>query len=509
MLDVLRRHGFGGVLVGRTEWPEPERVVGALEELGVVYVNFGQVLSTRSDLLPERYVTALASLQDRVATLPTETVQRVIRQELGDDPDRLFASFREEPLASASVAQVHVASLRSGRPVVVKVQRPDLDVQVAEDVLVLSHLAAFLDLAIPRLRPYDLPSLVRDFQRTLEAELDFLQEARNIRRFRERLEGDRRVWIPAVVDEFTTTRVLTMERSNGERLEAYAQRHPEAAKALARRLGGLFVRQVFRDGFFHADPHPGNIFVLPDGALCLHDFGMVGELPRSMREALVDLVESTVSGDPRAATESYFDLGLVPRDVDRRAVEEGVSELVREVRSQPLSEVSVGRAVETVGRLGGRCRIRDPGVFLLLCRAFVTLEGVLAKLDPGVSFVEMFRPAFADSLSERLSVDRLGSDMAPTLRAMERLATDAPREARRILHRWGEGALGRVTVTPDPVEAARRTRSERSIRQTVAAGFLALAGAVLLAGAPERLATVGSIFLIGGAAALAYRFVRG
>lgn len=509
VVDTLRRHGFGDVLVGGPSWPEPDRVRAAVEELGLVYVKFGQVLSTRSDLLPDRYLAALTGLQDDVSPIPASDVHAVIHDEFGADAGTLFQTFDDEPMASASVAQVHAASLHSGTRVVVKVQRPGLADRLSEDLLVLAHLASFADVTLAKLRPFDLPSLVREFRQSLEAELDFGQEAQNIRRFRGQLADDARVWIPDVIDDLSAARVLTLERSDGVRLEEYVETRPDEARPLARRLGGLFVRQVFRDGLFHADPHPGNIFVMDDGVLCLHDFGMIGHLSEPMREALVDLVEATVSGDARAATNSYLDLGLVPRDVDRDALEDGIGKLVEEIRGQPLAEVSVGRALESLARLGGRYRIRNPGAFMLLSRAFVTLEGVLARLDPAVGFVEMFRPAFTESVQMRVSPARLRRDAVTAARALDRLAREAPDDVRRIVRRWGEGAFGRVTVVPDRTQAARAERSERNLRQVLAAGFLTLAGAILLTGSSVWVETGGIVLLTAGTVTLAYRFARG
>ncbi|MDE3004013.1 MAG: AarF/UbiB family protein [Gemmatimonadota bacterium] len=509
MLDTLRQHGFGDVLVGGPSWPEPDRVRAAVEELGLVYVKFGQVLSTRSDLLPDRYLAALAGLQDDVSPLPASDIHAVIHDEFGTDAHTLFEMFNDEPLGSASVAQVHTASLRSGARVVVKIQRPGLGDQLSEDLLVLAHLASLAEVTLAKLRPFDLPSLVREFKQSLEAELDFGQEAQNIRRFRRQLADDARVWIPDVIDDLSTARVLTLERSDGVRLEEYVKTRPDEARLLARRLGGLFVRQVFRDGVFHADPHPGNIFVMDDGVLCLHDFGMIGGLSEPMREALVDLVEATVSGDARAATNSYLDLGLVPRDVDRDALEDGVAKLVEEIRGQPLADVSVGRALESLGRLGGRYRIRNPGAFMLLSRAFVTLEGVLARLDPTVGFVEMFPPAFTESVQMRISPTRLRRDAVTAARALDRLAREAPDDVRRIVRRWGEGAFGRVTVVPDSAQVTRAARSERNLRQVRSAGVLPRAGAVLLRGASVWVEAGGIVLFTAGTLALAYRFARG
>lgn len=509
VLDVLRRHGFADVLVGGRSWPEPARVRGALDELGVVFVKFGQVLSTRSDLLPDAYLAALQGLQDQVSPLPAGPIRDVIREELGADPHDLYKAFEDEPLASASVAQVHTATLNDGRAVVVKVQRPGIEARLADDLLVLAQLAAFLDLTVPRLRPFDLPSLVRDFQRSLQAELDFEHEAQNIRLFQAQLAGDERVWIPTVIGELSTGRVLTLERSHGVRLEVYTEQHPGEAPTLARRLGGLFVRQVFRDGLFHADPHPGNVFVMADGVLCLHDFGMIGEISEPMREALVDLVEATVSGNARAATNAYLDLGLLPRNVDRERLEDDIGKLVADIRGGALAEVSVGHALESLGRVGGRYRIRNPGAFMLLARAFVTLEGILARLDPGVSFVEVFAPAFTDAIGLRMTPSRLRRDALAAARALDKLAREAPDDVRRILRQWGDGTVGRVTVVSDPAEASSRTRTERSRLQILSAGFLAVAGAILWSGSSGLPARLGAALLGLGAVVLAYRLVRG
>lgn len=267
--DVLRRHGFAEIMTGRGSWPAPERVRGALEELGPVFVKLGQVLSTQGDLLPEAYTLELERLQDRVAPLRADAVEEMVTAELGAAPDALFKSFDHEPLASASIAQVHAAVTRDGREVVVKIQRPGLEERVREDLLALAQVASVLDATVPRLRPFDLPALVRDFRASMERELDFRVEAGSIRRFEESLRDDATVWIPPVIGELSGQRVITMEHSHGARLDSYVAGHPEEASTLARRLGRLFIRQVFRDGLFHADPHPGNFFVMHDGVICL------------------------------------------------------------------------------------------------------------------------------------------------------------------------------------------------------------------------------------------------
>lgn len=505
--DTLRRHGFGSVLVGRGGWPPPESVRAALEELGPVFVKLGQILSTRSDLLPDDYIRALEHLQDRTSPLGVEEVREVIRTEFGAPPEDLYAEFEDEPIASASVAQVHGATTRDGTAVVVKVQRPGLDERVAEDLVVLGQIAGALDLASSTARPFDPPALVREFRASLEAELDFRKEAENMGRIRAALAGEKAVWIPPVVQELSGRRVLTMHRSHGVRLDQYVGEHPGEAPALARRIGRLFIRQVFGEGVFHADPHPGNFFVMPDGALCLHDFGMTGQVDERMRESLVSLVEATVAGDARKATTAYLDLGLVPADVDRHAVEAEVARIVMEVRGQSLKDVSVGKTLGAVVRLGGRYRIRQPGAFMLLSRAFVTLEGVLARLDPGLAFVEVFGDAFRESVARRVDPGRLQRDAVQALRAVDRLAREAPEDVRTILTRWSDGSLGRVITASDREEREARSASDRALRRQVGWGFVAVSGAILAAGATPSLTVAGTVLVGVGVAALLFHVI--
>jgi ubiquinone biosynthesis protein len=509
VIKVLWRHGFGGALAGDRTWPEPDQVKDALNELGLVFVKFGQVLSTRADLLPEAYISALETLQDHVTPVPIEAIRATIVSELGDAPENLFQSFEAEPLASASVAQVHAATLKDGRDVVVKVQRPDLDELVHQDLLVLAQVAALFERGARRLRPYDLPALVRDFRHQLEDELDFRSESSHIGRFEGLLAKEDGLWIPSAIDEFSSSRVLTMERSHGVRLEQYVEANPEEAPKLARRIGRLFIRQIFRHGLFHADPHPGNFFVLEDGRLCLHDFGMIGEVDEMTREALVNLVDATVAGDGRAATRAYLDLGLLPRDVDRDSLQVEVSRLVSDIRSRPLAEVSVGEALQSLASLGGRHKIRNPGVIMMLSRVFITLEGVLARLDPSLSFIELFGEAFREALDRRLSPDRLRRDAFLALQAMDKLAREAPDDVRRILQSWGDGKLGQVIVGLESGEASRRRSEARSDRQTLAAGFITVAGAVLSVGAADNTHSFGLALTIGGLGILVYRFFKG
>lgn len=505
--SVLGRHGFAGMLRGTEHWPAPQNVRAAFEQLGVVFLKLGQVLSTRGDILPPEYITELEHLQDRLPAEPFDAIARTVEEELGNPPDTLFDRFEREPLAAATIAQVHAARLSDGRDVVVKVQRPGLHDRIADDLAVLAYLAAVLDVVSSSLRPFDPPAMVREFHTSLMRELDFHREARNVQRFRAALGDAPGLWIPNVIPEFSTGRVITFERSTGARISTYVARHPERGPELAHRLAALFLRQVFEEGLFHADPHPGNFFVLEDGTLCLHDFGMIGEIDPPMRDALADLLAGFVRGDVRSVAQSYQELGLVGEDVDRRVLEDEVADLVREIRDRPLQQVSVGNALQSLLRLGGRHKVSNPGVLLLLARAFVMLESVMRSLDPALSVIDAFREAMPHIARRRFTPERLARDAGEVVRNLDRLLREAPGDIRRAVRRIGEGELGDVRVREHPTVLGERDRAVGLLIRTVAAGFLTLAGAVLLSATGWRLGVAVALLALGlgGLAATAVR----
>lgn len=481
ILRILRRHGFVAALRGRGHWPAPLQVREALEECGVVFLKFGQVLALRRDHLPEAYVAELERLHDRLPPMEAGAVAATIEAELGGPPEQVFASFSEVPLAAATIAQVHAAALPDGRPVVVKVRRPGLAAQVARDTATLAYLAAVAEDLAPRLRPLDLVGMVREFRATLRREMDFRMEASNIRRFRAAMADVPGLWIPDVIPERSTQAVLTMEHSPGERIDVFAERHPEARAALARPVAALVLRQVFQEGLFHADPHPGNLFVLPDGRLCLHDFGMIGELDEGTREGLTMLLEATVRGDARGATDAYLELGVVGADVDRAALERDLAELLREVRERPLNEVSVGDALQRLLRVGSRHRVRNPGTILLLARAFLIAESVLRRLDPEMNVVEVFRQELGAVTAARYGPARLASRAGHALRELDLLLSSAPNDVRRLLRRVGDGELGRVYAPGLERLGVRLGRDLERLAGAVLSAGLLVAGSMVLA----------------------------
>jgi len=499
---VLARHGFAGVLRGEDRWPDPVQVREAFEELGIVFCKLGQVLSTRRDLLPKRYTDELERLQDKISPEPSDTVREIVWDELGQPVEKIFADFDDAPLASATIAQVHGAHLPDGRSVVVKVQRPNLAQRISEDLAILAYLASAIDTLMPTIRALDLPAIVREFHDGLLRELDFRREARNVQRFRANLADEPTIWIPDVIADCSSGKIITFERSPGMEIRSYIKKHEDAGPILAQRLAAVFLRQVFAEGLFHADPHPGNFFVLDDGRFCLHDFGVIGEIEPSMRDSLAELLAGFARSDTRAVVQSYFDLGLVGPDIDREAVERAVAELVREVRDSELNEISIGDALTALLRLGSRHRIRNPGVMLLLARAFLTLEAVMRSLDPELDVLAALQQAVPNVAKRRFSTERLAADAADMAHQLDRFLREAPADLRRTLRRVADGKLGEVQVRDHPSMARDRWYALGLVLRTVAAGFLAVTGALLLQERGWRL-VVGIALLVSGLGGMA------
>lgn len=483
ILRVLVRHGFIGAVRGERHWPSPRQVRIALEELGVVFLKFGQVLALRRDLLPAAYVEELERLHDQLPAIPFAEVRATLEAELGAPLGDLFATFETVPLATATIAQVHTATLvdsDGSRNVVVKVRRGGLADRIAQDTATLGYLAALTEQIAPQFRALDLVGMVHEFRDSLRREMDLRREADTIRRFRAALVDADGVWIPDAIPARTTSAVLTLEHSPGIRIDRYAEQNPNMRPELARRLATLVLHQVFETGLFHADPHPGNVFVLPDGRLCLHDFGMIGELDEPLREGLTRLLDAVVRRDARAAADAYLELGLVGGDVDRPGLESDLAALLRAVHERPLKEISVGDALTSLLRVGSEHRIRNPGELLLLARAFLIAEAVMRRLDPALSVIEVFRGEVTRLTMRRYAPERLMHDGLQIAREMERMAREAPTDIRRALRRVADGDLGRVHTPELTTLGQRVSRNLERLTGAVASAALIVAGAMLV-----------------------------
>ena len=479
ILRVLARHKCLRGLRGASHCPPPAEVREAFEELGLGFLKFGQVLALRRDLLPAAYIEELERLHDRLPALSFDVVRATVEAQLGAPLRELFASFNEAPLATATIAQVHEATMPDGRHVVVKVQRPGLEATIAEDVAALAYLAALGESLSLRLRALDLSVMVREFADSLRREIDFRREARSIERFRTALADVPDLWIPDVVAERSTGAVLTLEFSPGERVDLYAKQHPEAMPRLIGTLVEFMLHTIFEEGLFHADPHSGNVFVLPDGRLCLLDFGMTGELDEPMRESLALLLEAVVNGDAQAATDAYLEMAEASENVDRPALKADMRVVLQEIQGHDLTEVSVGGALASLLRAGSQHGVHNPGAFFLLTRAMVILESQMRELAPHFDFMGAFREQLERLVKLHFSLARLKGKGIKLARELERLVNDAPRDTRRVLRRVAEGNLGRVQAPGVEALGDRISRDLKRLTGAITLAALVVGGSML------------------------------
>ena len=434
----------------------------------------------RSDLLPAAYTDELKLLHDELPPMGFDTVRATVEACEGAPLTELFSSFSETPLAAASIAQVHEATTRDGRHVAMKVQRPGLEAMISTDIAALTYLVTQGERLLPRLRAFDLSAAVREFAKSLHRELDFRREARSIVLFRAALADVPDLWIPGVVAECSSGTVLTLEFSAGERVDLYGKLHPGAMPRLVDTLVRLMLQTIFEEGIFHADPHPGNVFVLPDGRLSLLDFGNTGELDEPTRESLARLLQAVVKGDGRAATEAYLEMAPASEDVDRAGLLVDIKAALYEVNRSDLADVSIGDAFDSLLRAGTRNGVRNSAEIILLSRAFVILESMSHQLAPDHDYLESFREEISRLAAKHLSPARVKEKTTRFVLELERLASDAPGDARRALRRIAEGDLGRIQTPALESLASRVSSNLERLASAITFAALVVGGSLLL-----------------------------
>ncbi|MFA5802629.1 MAG: AarF/UbiB family protein [Thermoleophilia bacterium] len=501
ILRVLARHKVLGALRGEKHLPPPKALREAFEELGVTFVKFGQVLAMQRDLLPAAYTDELKLLHDELPPMDFDVVRAKVEACAGAPLTELFSSFSETPLAAASIAQVHEATTRDGRHVAVKVQRPGLEETISTDIAALTYLAAMAERLFPRLRPFDLPAAVREFDKSLHRELDFRREARSIVLFRAALADVPDLWIPDVVTTCSSGTVLTLEFSAGERVDVYGKLHPEVMPQAINTLVRLMLQTIFEEGIFHADPHPGNVFVLPDGRLSLLDFGNTGELDEPTRESLARLLQAVVKGDGRAATEAYLEMALASEEVDRAGLLVDTKAALYEVNRSDLEDVSIGNTFDSLLRAGTRNGVRNSAEIILLSRAFVLLESISRELAPQHNYMESFREEISRLTAKHFSPTRIKEKTSKFALELERLISDAPGDTRRALRNIAEGDLGRIQAPALEGLASRVSYNLERLASAITFAALVIGGSLLLvafADLGDWHHVLGEIMIIGG-----------
>ncbi|MDQ2937904.1 MAG: AarF/UbiB family protein [Acidobacteriota bacterium] len=423
--------------------PEAEELAADLEKLGPTFIKLGQLLSTRADLLPAPYLEALSRLQDQIEPFSYEEVDQIVAGEIGVRISKAFADFDPEPLAAASLAQVHRAHMRDGRAVVVKVQRPNIRERIVEDLEALTEMAQFMDAHTELGKRYDFANMLVSLRRSLLRELDFKLEANNLITFAENLREFDRIIVPEPVEDFSTSRVLTMDYIPGKKItELSPLRLMEIdGPGLARELFRAYLKQILLDGFLHADPHPGNVFLTDDDQIALLDLGMVARLLPGMRDNVLRLLLAISEGRGEEAAEVTIRMGEPKPRFDKAEFKRRVAELVAEHADANLSRFNSGQVVLEITKISADCWFRLPSEFTLVAKALLNLDRVVFTLDPDFEPSTIIRQRATEILQRNLMQSIAPANLIGGVVEVKEFIEKLPGRVNKILDTIGNNEL--------------------------------------------------------------------
>jgi ubiquinone biosynthesis protein len=463
VIAVLIKYGFGEVLdrmnvasylrIGRRKlfarqqeiaaFSWAERIRLALDDLGPTFVKMGQIMSTRPFLIPVDLVIELAKLQDQVAPFPFDEVRQTIEKELGKPLDQLFQAFSPDPVASASLSQVHRATTLAGEDVAVKVQRPNVKQIMEKDLSILRDLAVLLDRYIPEVRQFSPVAIVDEVAKSAKQEVDFLYEARNLEIFAQNFADDDRIFLPRVFWDHTSLRVLTLSFIDGIKISDVPRlREAGVDLEVVTRAGGqLLAKQIFEFGFFHADPHPGNLFVLRDNRIAPVDFGMMGKLSHGALELVADLLIAATSNDTRRIVRVLQNHELLDDDVRPEALEADLALFLHRYHGVPLAKLKMRSLLTDAFEIMNVYRIKFPPELMMLGKALGTYEEVARTLNPQYDFVTELLPSIKKLSTRKFTPESIFSDVSTYLLDLRELLVNFPFEIRRIARNLRKGDL--------------------------------------------------------------------
>lgn len=433
-----------------------ERIRLFIESMGTTFIKLGQIASTRGDLLPPELIKELEKLQSHVPSFPSDDVKTIIEESLGASMDEIFMIFDDDPVGSASIGQVHRAMLLSGEDVAVKVQRPNIEKTVRTDLEILRHLATLAESNLEWARNYQVTDMIDEFSTALLNELDYTIEARSMERIGKTHRHDSRVVIPGIHWDYTTKEVLVMDFIKGtpinqfDKLDALNIDRSQVADTLAKAI----FKQIFEDGYFHGDPHPGNVSVLNDGSLVFLDFGMIGRLTSDLRNNFGSLLISLMKKDPSGVVKSIVKMGVVPADVSMKKLNREAEIMRDKYYDVPLSKLNFSDAVNDLFNIANKYKIKLPQDFTILAKTLLTLEGVVSKLDPEFSIMNVAEPFGKALLLERYNPKNLIDFQVDEL---QQIGTEL-REVTSNVHQFSKG----LKDSNIPIEIDVKGRSQFS-----------------------------------------------
>jgi ubiquinone biosynthesis protein len=501
--EVLARHGFGAVLTqlgldDRLNIPrrllrrgvdEADRVPPAvrlrlaLEELGPTFIKLGQIASTRPEILPPSVLAELGNLHDNVSPDPWEMILPIIEGELGRPLPELFAAFDPTPIASASLAQVYPALLPDGTHVVVKVQRPGVERLIETDLHILNDIAQLVRERLPGFVPFDPVELAGEFADALREELDYRREGRNADRFRENFAGETYLRVPRVYWEYTTRRLMVQERLRGIKIDDLAALDAAGLdrRRIALHASRLIIQEVLEDGFFHADPHPGNMLILPDEVIGLIDFGTVGFLDERDKANLIRLYIAIIQFDAPSAVSQLISMGIADPTVDEIGLERDLRRLLRRYKGLPLKDISASELLAEIQPIIYEYRLRVPSDYWLLIKTLVVMEGVGKQVAPDFDVFEVSGPYVRRFLIQLALPTSWGPDALRALGGWAGFIGNLPNQTGRLLGRIERGQLEFRIQDPATDNLARQlNRVANRVIQAILLGSLTIGLALLL-----------------------------
>jgi ubiquinone biosynthesis protein len=522
IVAILVRYGFGDVLdslkveqylemglemLGGKQrekverFSRAERVRMALEELGPTFVKLGQILSTRPDLIPVEFIREFQKLQDDVAPFGYDDAKQIVEEELNRPIEDMFAMFEKEPLAAASIGQAHRARLKDGEDVVVKVQRPGIRKIIEVDLEIMLHLASLMERHLEEGEVHRPTRIVAEFARSIEKEIDYTIEASHMERFAWQFQGDMSIYVPKVFREVITERILTTEYVDGIKASEIDRIDKEGLdrKTITIRGADLILKQIFEHGFFHADPHPGNIFVLPENVICYLDYGMMGQIDRRTREDAADLVYALAQGDVTKTVRAVLNLVEYDRQPDVRILERDMGDFMGQYLYKPLKDLEIGKLLQELMEILANHHLRIPQDLFLMLKALTTWEGVGLLLDPDFLMMEKAAPFIRSVRTNRLHPDRIAADMFESGMDLFRFVRELPGDLRELLEQIKQGKL-RMEFEHRGLEPLLKKEDQTSNRiafSIIIASLIIGSALIILSQAPPSLFGISVIGIIG------------
>lgn len=465
--------GKGEVNHEKQKLKGPERLRLVFEELGPTFIKFGQILSTRADMLPIDYIKELEKLQDGVEPVDFAYIEKIIEESYGKPKEEVFKYVAEKSLGSASIAQVHRAILKSGEEIVLKVKKPGIDHIIELDTAILYNIAMIIEKRIPELEYYNPVKIVNEFSATIRRELDFTREGRNNDIVRTNFRAEKDFIVPKIYWEYTTKNILAMEYILGETLSEFMEKSDKnSRKDFATRGANIFLKQILEDGFFHADPHPGNIFIVNKKEIAFIDYGMVGILDEESQENLAEILAGVVLRDSEKILAGFEKFGSLPDELNRKALKAEINELLDKYYNVTLKNINIGKLMDELYQVVIRHKIYIPATFFLVGKTLMTIDGIARTLYPDFDMAEISKPFVKKLLLRRFSPEKLFNKFKSVFEMYKKIGENIPIDISQLLNK----------IKKDKLQIEIRSRDITDFGRTIDRVINRLSASIIIAG---------------------------